>query len=129
MTNGRRPSAPHVVERVAVAACGFCLFNWAGANPPARLDLRAPANCPPALPPSGIREFASAYSPNERIHSSDLSIDRTDLRVTSNSAIFVDRVRREGLPFARLWESRSALLSIGLSPKGKPGLWLTQKIR
>lgn len=40
---------------------------------------------------------------------------------------FVRRVHSEGLPVARLFESKSALLHIGLSPKGKPGLWLVQK--
>ena len=49
-------------------------------------------------------------------------------RVLSPSAQFVRRVQREGLPLARLWQSKSALLSIGLNAKGKPGLWLTQKI-
>jgi hypothetical protein len=38
-------------------------------------------------------------------------------------------VRREGLPLARLWENKSALLSLGLNKKGKPGLWIVQKIR
>jgi hypothetical protein len=42
---------------------------------------------------------------------------------------FVQRVRREGLPVARLFESKSALVHLGLSPKGKPGLWLVQKTR
>jgi len=42
---------------------------------------------------------------------------------------FSRRVQREGLPFARLWENKSALVSIGLNQKGKPGLWLIQKIR
>ena len=37
------------------------------------------------------------------------------------------RFHREGLPLARLWETKSALVSLGLNPKGKPGLWLTQK--
>jgi len=41
---------------------------------------------------------------------------------------FVWRVRQEGLPVARLFESKSVLLHIGLNPKGKPGLWLVQKI-
>jgi len=100
----------------------------------AHLDLR-----PPAIRAADTRELASAPSPspiggldsgkNERILSPAFSIDETNFRMMSKPAIFVDRVRREGLPFARLWESRSALLSIGLSPKGKPGLWLTQKIR
>jgi hypothetical protein len=42
---------------------------------------------------------------------------------------FVQRTRREGLPVARLFESKSALVHLGLSPKGKPGLWLVQKTR
>ena len=42
---------------------------------------------------------------------------------------FVRQVRREGLPIARLFESKSALVHLGLSPKGKPGLWLVQKLR
>jgi len=41
---------------------------------------------------------------------------------------FVRRVHREGLPVARLFESKTALVHVGLSPKGKPGLWLVQKI-
>jgi hypothetical protein len=39
----------------------------------------------------------------------------------------VQRVHREGLPVARLFETKSALLHLGLSPRGKPGLWLVQK--
>ena len=42
---------------------------------------------------------------------------------------FAQHVRREGLPLARLWENKSALLSLGLNKKGKPGLWIVQKIR
>jgi hypothetical protein len=49
-------------------------------------------------------------------------------RVVSPAAQFARRVQREGLPLAHLWQSKSALLSIGLNAKGKPGLWLTQKI-
>ena len=37
------------------------------------------------------------------------------------------RFHREGLPVARLWENHSALVSLGLNQKGKPGLWLVQK--
>jgi hypothetical protein len=40
----------------------------------------------------------------------------------------VQKVHREGLPVARLFETKSALLHLGLSPRGKPGLWLVQKI-
>jgi hypothetical protein len=42
---------------------------------------------------------------------------------------FVHRVHHEGLPVARLFETKSALVHLGLSPKGKPGLWLVQKTR
>lgn len=38
------------------------------------------------------------------------------------------RFHREGLPLAKLWQSHSALVSLGLNQRGKPGLWLTQKI-
>jgi hypothetical protein len=43
--------------------------------------------------------------------------------------LFARRVHREGLPLARLWENKSALISLGLNKKGKPGLWIIQKIR
>jgi hypothetical protein len=38
------------------------------------------------------------------------------------------RFRHEGLPVARLFESRSALVSLGLNQRGKPGIWLIQKL-
>ena len=41
---------------------------------------------------------------------------------------FARRVHREGLPIARLWESHSALVSLGLNQRGKPGIWLVQKV-
>ncbi len=39
-----------------------------------------------------------------------------------------ERFHREGLPVARLWENHAALVSLGLNQKGKPGIWLVQKI-
>ena len=66
---------------------------------------------------------------NEQTPAATLQAADPSFRVASRSAIFASRVRLEGLPFARLWESKSALLSIGLNRNGKPGLWLTQKIR
>ena len=35
---------------------------------------------------------------------------------------------RDGLPVARLWETKSALVHVGLNQKGKPGLWIVQKM-
>jgi hypothetical protein len=45
----------------------------------------------------------------------------------SPAETFARRVHQEGLPVARLWETRSALVSVGLNQRGKPGLWLIQK--
>jgi hypothetical protein len=50
-----------------------------------------------------------------------------ETRVMSRAEAFARRLHREGLPLARLWENHSALVSLGLNPKGKPGLWLVQK--
>lgn len=49
-------------------------------------------------------------------------------RMDSPMQALARRVHHEGLPVARLWENKSALVSLGLSPKGKPGLWIAQKI-
>lgn len=50
-------------------------------------------------------------------------------REMSGVEAFARRFHREGLPLARLWENHSALVSLGLNQKGKPGLWLVQKTR
>jgi hypothetical protein len=65
---------------------------------------------------------------DDRIHPSPLGIGEQNFRVMSQAEILARCIHREGLPVARLWESKSALLSIGLNQKGKPGLWLTQKV-
>ena len=64
---------------------------------------------------------------DDRIHPSALGTGEQNFRTMSQAEIFARRVHQEGLPVARLWESHSALLSIGLNQKGKPGLWFTQK--
>jgi hypothetical protein len=141
-----------VVTCVAAGGlCGFGLLSSAAGSPPfgrektlsaaatPRLDLRAPMNYPRVIGAGDAPAFASAQ-PHSAIRRNDpddydrvlppaLGTAAANFRVMSPSQAFVGRVRREGLPFARLWESKSALLSIGLSPKGKPGLWLTQKVR
>jgi hypothetical protein len=49
-------------------------------------------------------------------------------RTMGGAEEFARRVHREGLPVARLWENKSALVSLGLNQRGKPGLWIIQKI-
>jgi hypothetical protein len=58
-----------------------------------------------------------------------MGAERAPSRVPSPAEEFAQHVRREGLPLARLWENKSALLSLGLNKKGKPGLWIVQKTR
>jgi len=38
------------------------------------------------------------------------------------------RFHREGLPIARLWQTDSTALSLGLNNRGKPGLWFVKKL-
>lgn len=50
--------------------------------------------------------------------------------LASNRAeAFIQRFHREGLPLARLWQGHAAVVSLGLNPKGKPGLWLVKQTR
>lgn len=93
------------------------------------LDLRAPA------PAADVSEKTSAFPSVLHRHGLGSSVQAqppgfgTDsMRSRPGIQDFVRRVRQEGLPLARIFESKSALVHLGLSPKGKPGLWLVQKI-
>ena len=65
----------------------------------------------------------------EEIPLPDMGAGTSQGRIPSRAEEFARRVHREGLPLARLWENKSALISLGLNKKGKPGLWIIQKIR
>jgi hypothetical protein len=107
----------------------------------ALLDLRPPRDSAPTI--YGAGALGSVSFPSA-IHHSGLGkenistaegngfhgsrIGELNFQTMSQSEILVRRVRREGLPVARLWDSKSALVSVGLNQRGKPGLWLTQKI-
>ena len=81
--------------------------------------------------PTAIRHLnlgKADFGTDNRIPRPTLGTGELNFRTMSQAEIFARRVHREGLPVARLWESKSALLSIGLNQKGKPGLWLTQKV-
>lgn len=95
------------------------------------LDLRASAptvlaaeHMPPEAFPSSLHR--QSLGAREQI---DLPSMGTQSRIPNRAQEFARRVRREGLPVARLWENKAALLSLGLNNKGKPGLWIIQKIR
>lgn len=93
----------------------------------ARLDLRAPADVPaPAFPSAGRTQLGAA---NYLDQLPALGADGPQARTMSKSEEFLRRVHREGVPVVRLWESHTALLSLGLNQGGKPGLWLIQKVK
>jgi hypothetical protein len=132
-------------------AAALCILNSALAAPPPQvrqgqprlqnqtqplgqhMDLRAPL---PAVEAAGAAEKSSAFpsmsrmrrlgSP-EQVQAPALGLDT--MRSRPGVQEFVRRVQHEGLPVARLFESKTALLHLGLNPRGKPGLWLVQKVR
>jgi hypothetical protein len=98
-----------------------------------RLDLRAPSHAvdagnvaektPHAFPSMTHRQ--NAAQEQAQVEAPTLSSD--GMRARPAIEDFVRKVHREGLPVARLFETKSALVHLGLSPRGKPGLWLVQK--
>ncbi|HTV94631.1 MAG TPA: hypothetical protein VME42_01460 [Steroidobacteraceae bacterium] len=120
----------------------MALASAASAAPPGRgeamhrgnatpLDLRAPDEPPAAT--SADAAFPSAGRARPRAAKSvedDLPLlgEHAPVHVMSRPEQIARRFRREGLPIARLWESHAALLSFGLNQRGKPGLWLIQKV-
>ncbi len=99
-----------------------------------RLDLRLPDESLPNAASSASSENAFPSSrraqPIERPEDElpQLGSDRAAPLVRSKAEEIVRRVHREGVPLARLFENHSTLVSLGLNPRGKPGIWLIQKI-
>jgi hypothetical protein len=103
---------------------------------PPETDLRAPETLPGSRPPAPIGD-AQAVFPSARRAQLDMASEEANLpggakwatlRMENKVQEMERRVPREGLPVARLWETKTALLHVGLSPRGKPGLWLMQKV-
>jgi hypothetical protein len=97
------------------------------------LDLRAPSHAVDAgnlaeKSPGVFPSMAHRQNPaQEQVELPALGSD--GMRTRASIQDFVHKVHREGLPVARLFETKSALVHLGLSPRGKPGLWLVQKTR
>jgi hypothetical protein len=106
-----------------------------------RLDLRPPttvASTQPAAtttspssagPPPFPSMHRIASGPDYKQQLPALGADAAPAARKSTVEELAHRVHREGLPVARLWENHTALVSLGLSPRGKPGLWLIQKVK
>jgi hypothetical protein len=137
-----RSSLSAIDSARSTSAAGRYLAHQ-GQTPTAQLDLHAPRDTPSELSHHNADSLGSTAFPSS-IHHLELGkpeIDQEDhirlpgfrtgettARVMSPAEILARRIHREGLPVARLWQSKSAVLSIGLNNRGKPGLWLTQKI-
>jgi len=122
-------------------------MNASLANPPLNqrspqrgalhLDLPSPLDLRPAAPTvaavKGSEVFPSPLHRQTLGAQQELQLPGAGFAVAQSRAMggaeeFARRVHREGLPVARLWENKSALVSLGLNQKGKPGLWIIQKI-
>ena len=140
--NGARPllAAAGSARSTPVADSAFA--RRAHASPAVQLDLQLPGRSPPAINQGAAAGIASAFpsaihpldvgqadfGTNDRYQPRAVGLGETSFRTMGQAQILALRIRREGLPIARLLESKSALLSIGLNQRGKPGLWVTQKI-
>jgi hypothetical protein len=91
----------------------------------APLDLRPP----PLTATAGPRfaEFSRLSETGEDKRLSSLGAAMNQDRPNNRTEAFIQRFHREGLPLARLWQGRAAVVSLGLNPKGKPGLWLVKQ--
>jgi hypothetical protein len=117
------------------AMCAIGPMNSALASPPIHrlmLDLQPPA---PEVTPAektpitfpSMRRTTLAGLEQAQMSSSSSSSESRQARIPGRVEELVLHFHREGLPLARLWENKTALVSLGLNPKGKPGLWITQK--
>lgn len=99
--------------------------------PAQQLDLRAPSH---AVEAGNVAESSPGDFPS-RAHRQSLAQQPLELPLLGSDGMharptmqdFVQRVHQQGLPVARLLETKSALLHLGLNARGKPGLWLVQK--
>ena len=112
------PTGPHLQSQIQA--------------PAPHLDLRAPSHAFEEL--NAAEKSSNAFPSHRQTLAAQqrgelpaLGLDGMHARPTVQD--FVRRVHREGLPVARLFETKGALLHLGLNPKGKPGLWLVQKTR
>lgn len=128
---GKSGKAPLLV----LTMLGLGMNTVSAAPPPSprpalRLDLRPSPTSLGAEKssmafPSPRRTFFGSQDP---LQLPNLGAEGPQARIPSRVEEFARRVHKEGLPVARLWENKSALVSLGLNQRGKPGLWIIQKI-
>ncbi len=125
------PSQPSPSEQLASAHL----------EPGAHLDLRPPAGVFAAS--DATESFAAAASPRlfdaknpsrsetEGVSSRASAAETTAAagHIMSPLQTLAHNFHQEGLPMARLFENQNSLVHLGLNQKGKPGLWIVQKVR
>lgn len=95
-----------------------------GAPHARQLDLRLPASANERSVSFG-RQTPASHSAADSLQLPALgSVRPGESRIGTMARQF----KRDGLPVARLWQSDTSLLHLGLSPKGKPGLWFVGKL-
>jgi len=148
---GRGSSAPPTPEGArSVLVIGNSFVHPVSISTPP-LDLRPPQEPVSQAVRDGAGALASASFPSAIHHSepgkpdlgtqdlraddrqrpADFGAEALSFQESSQAQVIAQRLQRmhrEGLPIAHLWESRSAALSIGLNQRGKPGLWFTQRM-
>jgi hypothetical protein len=109
--------------KVAAARAAQPIAISSARNAP--LDLRPPPLAGTAGP--RFTEFGHPSETNEDKRLSSLGAAMNQERPNNRTEAFIQRFHREGLPLARLWQGHAAVVSLGLNPKGKPGLWLVKQ--
>jgi hypothetical protein len=122
--------------------CCACTALPAWGAPPMQKAMPGRANAPSGLrsapldltPPllAGVAatrfaEFARPSDGGEDKRLAPLGAAMNQERTSTRAEAFIQRFHREGLPLARLWQGHAAVVSLGLNPKGKPGLWLVKQ--
>ena len=129
-----------LVRLAMLGLCGLGSMSAAFAAPPMThraLDLHAPLTAMAALEktsnvfPSSLHRQSLGGQEQMQLpamRGSAMGGPAPQTRIPGRVEEFAQRVHREGLPVARLWENKSALVSLGLNQKGKLGLWIIQKV-
>lgn len=90
----------------------------------APLDLRPP---PSPGTDAHFAEFSRLSDTGDDKRLASLGTAMNQERAGNRTEALIQRFHREGLPLARLWQGHAAVVSVGLNPKGKPGLWLVKQ--
>jgi hypothetical protein len=126
LIGGKSPVSTFDSARSVAAAGSRSAVRQENTSAP-QLDLRPPLDSSLAVI-LGPAALASYSGTDDLIARPSFGTREALFPVMNNQpGSWLHRARREGLPIIRLWNSKSALLSIGLNQKGKPGLWLIQK--